>query len=221
MSDAPTPQFAPIASGGGSSPTKTSAKPSGCRPIMVRPAVSNDPVAVYEIPTAIAAPGPWPQLFGRRHGLDPRDVGTARRQAVDLLGERLERFVVGERAERGEQLAGRPDRAGDDDCAGAASATSRASSAACSVELEDAIVRVVQLQAMAVPAERVREDEVGTGVDESPVQLLDAARDGPRSTARAAPRTRDPSGSSSCPSRRPRAPPGPSPAGRRVSCARS
>ena len=45
MSDAPTPQFAPIASGCGSRPSKICSSASGMIPIMVRPAVSNDIVA--------------------------------------------------------------------------------------------------------------------------------------------------------------------------------
>ena len=55
MSDAPTPQFAPIATGGTARSEKTSAKPSGFRPIIVRPAVSKLHVATYGMPTLIAA----------------------------------------------------------------------------------------------------------------------------------------------------------------------
>ena len=174
MSDAPTPQFAPIASGGGSIPANTSAKPAGCRPIMVRPAVSNDPVAVYGIPTAIARARGGAELLGRRHGLDPRDVGAPGRQAGDLLGEHFECVVVGECAERGEQLAGRPDRARDDHRARRGVGNLTRELGGPLVELEDAILGAVQLQAVAVAAERVRQDDVGAGVDEGAVQLLDA-----------------------------------------------
>ena len=54
-SDAPTPQLAPIATGATGSSAKTSTSSGGRRPIIVRPAVSNDAVTVYGIPTAIAA----------------------------------------------------------------------------------------------------------------------------------------------------------------------
>ena len=55
MSDAPTPQLAPIASGCGLSPSKICSSALGIMPIIVRPAVSNDIVATYGMPTFIAA----------------------------------------------------------------------------------------------------------------------------------------------------------------------
>ena len=55
MSDAPTPQFAPIARGCGSIPANTSSSAPGMMPIIVRPAVSNDMVHTYGTPTRIAA----------------------------------------------------------------------------------------------------------------------------------------------------------------------
>ncbi len=141
---------------------------------MVRPAVSNDPVAVYGIPTTIAARAAARSSSGADMVSIHATSAPPAARPRDLLGERVERFVVGERAERGEQLAGRPDRAGDDDWAGRGVGDFPRELGGAPVELEDAILRVVQLQPMAVPAERVRQDEVGTGVDERPVQLLDA-----------------------------------------------
>ena len=55
MSEAPTPQFAPMASGCGSMPEKISSSAFGIMPIIVRPAVSNDMVHTYGMPTRIAA----------------------------------------------------------------------------------------------------------------------------------------------------------------------
>src|SRR3954452_24033086 len=55
MSEAPTPQLAPVASGAGSSPVNTPVSSPGMSPIMVRPAVSNEQVATYGTPTPIAA----------------------------------------------------------------------------------------------------------------------------------------------------------------------
>ena len=51
----------------------------------------------------------------RRHGLDPDDVRAALLQPLDLLDEHLDRLVLGHRPERRQQIAGRPDRTGDDD----------------------------------------------------------------------------------------------------------
>ena len=56
MSGAPTPQFAPVATGAVASPANTAVRSPGSRPIIVRPAVSNEHVATYGTPTAIAAP---------------------------------------------------------------------------------------------------------------------------------------------------------------------
>src|SRR6476661_997588 len=55
MSDAPTPQFAPVATGGSARPSKTAVRSPGSSPIIVRPAVSNEHVATYGTPTAMAA----------------------------------------------------------------------------------------------------------------------------------------------------------------------
>ena len=46
MSLAPTPQFAPMATGGAARPSKTCDRSPGSNPIIVRPAVSNEQVAV-------------------------------------------------------------------------------------------------------------------------------------------------------------------------------
>src|SRR5690349_10593325 len=55
MSGAPTPQLAPVATGGAVRPANTAVRSPGSRPIIVRPAVSNEHVATYGTPTAIAA----------------------------------------------------------------------------------------------------------------------------------------------------------------------
>ena len=54
-------------------------------------------------------------FLGGRHRLDPADVGAAGLQPSRLLGEGGDRIRFGHRAERHEELAGRADRAGDDD----------------------------------------------------------------------------------------------------------
>ncbi len=55
MSGAPTPQLAPNASGAAGRSAKTRARSPGSSPIIVRPAVSNEQVAVYGIPAAMDA----------------------------------------------------------------------------------------------------------------------------------------------------------------------
>ena len=55
VSEAPAPQFAPTASGGGSNAATASAKACGVIPIIVRPAVSKLAVTVYGMPAFAAA----------------------------------------------------------------------------------------------------------------------------------------------------------------------
>ena len=55
MSEAPTPQFAPVATGASDNPENTVVSAPGRRPIIVRPAVSKEQVATYGRPTSMAA----------------------------------------------------------------------------------------------------------------------------------------------------------------------
>ena len=113
----------------------------------MRPAVSNDPVAVYGHPDRDRGTRGGADLLGRRHGLDPHDVGAARPQPGDLLGEHVDRVVFGECAERREELAGRPDRTGDDDRTGRGVGDLARELGRPLVQLEHAVFGVVQLQA--------------------------------------------------------------------------
>ena len=87
---------------------------AGAMPIIVLPAVSKLAVSVNGMPTRSAAARRGAHLLQRRHGLDPDDVGAALLQPLDLLDEDVDRLVLGERPERRQEVAGRPDRAGDD-----------------------------------------------------------------------------------------------------------
>ena len=128
-------------------------------------------------------------LFRRRHGLDPGDFGAARLQAVDLLGKGIDRLVVGERAERHQQFAGRSDRAGDDHLAAGFVGDAAGDFGGPLVELMHPVLRMMQLQPMAGAAEGVGEDDVGAGIDEALMQRRDRLR---RRLVRAAPALRRP-----------------------------
>ena len=67
------------------------------------------------MPSDAGGAGRGPDFIGRRHGLDPDDIGAAFLQPLDLLDENLKGFVLGDRPERRQKIAGRPHRAGDDD----------------------------------------------------------------------------------------------------------
>lgn len=78
-------------------------------------------------------------------------ISAAGLQALDLLGEGGDGIVIGHRAERHEQFARRADGAGDDHRARRL-VGDRAGNLGClPVEVEDAVLRMVQLQAMARP----------------------------------------------------------------------
>ena len=117
--------------------------------------------------------GGGPDLVRGGHGLDPGDFGAAGLQALDLLGEGIDGFVVGQRAERYQQLAGRSDRAGHDHLAAGLVGDGAGDLGGTLVQLEDTVLRVVQLQAVAGAAEGVGEDNVGACLDEIPVQVRD------------------------------------------------
>ena len=58
----------------------------------------------------------------------------------------------------------------DDDRAAAASASARALARRRNVDLADPVLGIVQLEPMAVAAERIGQDDVGAGLDEAAVQ---------------------------------------------------
>ena len=116
------------------------------------------------------------RLVGRRHRLDPGDLRAAFLQALDLLGEGVDRLVIGHRAERHEQLAGRADRARDDHLAAGLVGDAARDLGGALVQLVHAILRIVQLQPLARAAEGIGEDDVGAGIDEILVQRRDLFR---------------------------------------------
>ena len=119
---------------------------------------------------------------GRRHRLDPDDVDAALLQALDLLDEHVDRLVLAHRPERREQIAGRPDRAGDDDPTAAPRRRPRGHSRPPPIEFARAPLEIVERQTSPVAAKTIGENDVGAGVDELLVQRPDAIGMGRRST---------------------------------------
>jgi hypothetical protein len=113
-------------------------------------------------------------LLGRRHRLDPRDVGTPGRERGDLLAERRACVGLGERTERLEERAGGPDRPGHDDGPVGGLGHLARELGRPPRELGDARLGAVQGEAVPVAPERVGEDDVGARLDEAAVQVLHA-----------------------------------------------
>ena len=175
-SAAPTPQLAPNASGAASKPSISSAKAAGARPIIVLPArVEARGHGIGHAERAGGARG-GADFLGRRHGLDPDDVGAALLQPLDLFDENLDRLVLGERPERREQIAGRPDRAGDDDRPPGAIGGVARDFGGERDSVRASGLRAVQHQPAAVAAETIGQDDVGAGVDEALMQRADFVR---------------------------------------------
>ena len=111
-SEAPTPQLAPIARGATGSSANTSINSVGRRPIIVRPAVSNEAVTVYGSPTSIAARAAarisWAADLVSIHATS---APPARRPSISSVNASIAP-VDGHRPERLEQLTGgaRPTR---------------------------------------------------------------------------------------------------------------
>ena len=115
-------------------------------------------------------------LLGRRHRLDPGDVGTACDEPFDLLAEGGNGTIVGKAAQRSEQLPRRSHRPGDDDRpfrrVGYLAGDRR-----CRLgQLEHSVLDAVQPEPVAIAAERIGEDDVGAGVDEALVEPGDDLR---------------------------------------------
>ena len=112
-------------------------------------------------------------FLGGGHGLDPDDVRAALPQALDLLDEHVDRLVLAERPERGEDVAGRTDRSGDDDAPARRVGDRAGVLGGEPVELPRARLEPVQREAPAIAAKTVGQDDVRAGVDEGLMQGLD------------------------------------------------
>ena len=111
-------------------------------------------------------------LFARRHGLDPENIGATLGKGACLLGEGLDPQRPGQDAQRLEQLAGRPHVAGHHNRpAGGVGGGARHPGRRL-VEFVDAVVHLMQLETIAGSAEGVGQDDVGAGLDEAGVDGL-------------------------------------------------
>ena len=177
-------------------PSNTRPRSPGDRPIIVRPAVSNEHVAVYGMPTSIAAVAAARTSSGADIvSIHATSAPPATRPSICSRNAATAASWVSA-AERREQLPGRTDRAGDDDRAVRRVGHRPGDRRRRLGQLEHPVLGAVQRQPVAVAAERVGEDDVGAGVDESADAARDRSRGDRRSTTRVARRTRGPSGSS-------------------------
>ena len=128
------------------------------------------------MPHLAAATRRGAHFLRRRHGLDPGDVGAAFAQALDLLDEDVDRLVFAQRPERREEVAGRPDRSGDDDGPPGVVGDLARDLGGETIELARPAFELVQHQAPAVGAETVGQDDVGARIDEGLMQALDPVR---------------------------------------------
>ena len=173
MSDAPTPQLAPTPSGAFDKPVDDAVDVLRQQPHHgAAGGVEGAGIGVGQA-DADRRLGGGADFVRRRHRLDPGDFGAACLQALDLLGEGVDRLVIGHGAERHQQFAGRADRAGHDHLAAGLVGDGAGDLGGALVQRVDAILRMMQLQPVAGAAEGVGEDDVGAGVDEILVQAGD------------------------------------------------
>ena len=171
-SEAPTPQFAPIATGcTGEFGENTPARSAGARPIIVRPAVSNEPVTVYGRPTSIAARAAA-RISSGADFVSIQATSTPPAMSPSTCSRNASKASSSEILPSGlEQLAGRADRSGDEHGSVGGRGDGTGQLGGLLGDLGGAVAVAVQVQPVAVAAERVGEDDVGAGVDERLVQF--------------------------------------------------
>ncbi len=107
------------------------------------------------------------QLVLGEHGLDPGDIDAARLERCRLFREcRLGvRRLAG--AKRRQDLAGRPHRARDDHRPARPRRDRAGDLGGGAIDLGDPVAGIVEVEAVAVAAEAVGQDDVGAGLDEA------------------------------------------------------
>ena len=116
------------------------------------------------------------QLVLRVHRLDPGHVHAAPPQPLGLLGEGVDRFGVGALSEWLQNVAGGTHGAGDDDRALRPIRDTARDCGARFVDFSRTVSEAVQREPVAIRAERVGEDDVGTRRDHVLVDGLDPGR---------------------------------------------
>ena len=108
------------------------------------------------------------QFFLGRHGLDPQHVDAALFQGTGLFFESRNAIgIMGKRADRLENLAGGANRAADIDGAAGGIGFGAGILGGSHVDFAHPVLRIVQLQAVAVAAKGIGENDIGARVDET------------------------------------------------------
>ena len=115
-------------------------------------------------------------LFGRGHGLDPQHIGAAFGQRHGLLGKRITCLLEGQWSDRLHDFAGRTHAAGHHHLASAGIGNLARQHGRRAVDLDHAVLPLVQLEPVARAAEAVGQDDVGAGIDKAAVQVADTIR---------------------------------------------
>ena len=115
-------------------------------------------------------------LFARGHGLNPHHIGTTGGQSPSLFGEGSLCQFFGEGANGFHDFAGRANAAGHHHGTAAFISHFARYCGGGGVEFGHAALGLVQLQAVLGATKAVGQDDVGTGVDKTLVQLGNAVR---------------------------------------------
>ena len=115
-------------------------------------------------------------FFRGGHGFDPGDVRAALAQALDLLDEDVARFVLAQWSERGDEVAGRPDRSGDDHAPPGPVGHFASDLGDEATEFARAFAETMQRETPAIGAEAIGQDDVRPSLDKGSMQRLEPDR---------------------------------------------
>ena len=112
-------------------------------------------------------------LLHRGHRLDPEQIGASLGKACRLLSKDISSVGRVERTKRREEFAGRTHRACDENPSLNLVDNVTGMTSSLAIDLDDTVVEFVQLETEARATERVRQDDVGAGVDVGLVESVD------------------------------------------------
>ena len=170
------PQLAPNATGRTARRSRRPIAAAVVTPIMVRPWVSKVMVATTGRPVRAAPATAASSSSTAEIGLDPQHVAAAIRQSLRLLGERRLAGLPAQGPDRGEDLAGRPHRARDQDRPAGVVGDRPGKARRGAVQGADLRLRAMQAEAETIGAEAVGQNEIRAGVDEALVHRAHALR---------------------------------------------